>query len=179
MNLKRTGFILCCLVSFTLGLNQPQSYPQKFFRDPLDIPMDLSANFGELRPNHWHMGLDIRTNQKSNLPVYAAADGYVSKVRIEPFGFGRVIYISHPNGLTTLYAHLNNFYPELEQYITEKQYELESWRVDLQIPRNLLQVKKGQFIAYSGNNGASQGPHLHFEIRDSRSDKCLFHWKIC
>jgi murein DD-endopeptidase MepM/ murein hydrolase activator NlpD len=173
MNFKSSGFILCCLVSFSLGLTQPQSYPQKYFRNPLDVLMDLSANFGELRSNHWHMGLDIRTKQKSNLPVYAAADGYISKVRIEPFGFGRVIYISHPNGLTTLYAHLNNFYPELEQYITEKQYEMESWRVELQIPRNLLQVKKGQFIAYSGNNGASQGPHLHFEIRDSRNDKCL------
>ena len=173
MNLKRTGFILCCLASSFLGLTQPKSYPKKYFRNPLDIPMDLSANFGELRSNHWHMGLDIRTKQKSNLPVYAAADGYVSKVKIEPFGFGRVIYISHPNGLTTLYAHLNNFYPALEKYVTEKQYELESWRLELQVPQNLLPVKKGQFIANSGNNGASQGPHLHFEIRDSKSDKCL------
>ena len=170
---EKTVFILVYLFSAFSGISQTIPYPQKYFRNSLAVPIDLSANFGELRSNHWHMGLDIRTKQKTNLPVFAAAEGYISKVKIEPLGFGRAIYISHPNGLTTLYAHLNNFYTELEEYIIKKQYELESWRVELQIPPNLLPVKKGQFIANSGNNGASQGPHLHFEIRDSKNDKCI------
>ena len=133
----------------------------------------LVANFGELRPNHYHMGLDCRTEQVENKLVLAAADGYVAKVKIEPFGFGRCIYVNHPNGLTTLYAHLNDFNPALEKYITQQQYNLESWKVFLDIPAGLFPVKKGQFIAYSGNTGGSQGPHVHFEIRDTKTDKVL------
>ena len=92
--------------------------------------MELSANFGELRPNHWHMGLDIRTNQKENLPVYAAADGYIAHIGIRPQSFGRFIVINHPNGLSTLYAHLNDFYPELEEYVTAQQYQQESCAIE-------------------------------------------------
>lgn len=135
--------------------------------------MQLVANFGELRANHWHMGLDIRTQQKENLPVYAAAEGYIARVKIEPGGFGRAIYINHPNGYTTLYAHLNNFLPALEEYVKTEQYKIESWQVELEIPENLFPVKKGGFIAYSGNTGGSQGPHVHFEIRDTETDECL------
>ena len=133
----------------------------------------LAANFGELRPNHYHMGLDCKTDQKQNVQVVAAADGYIAKVKIEPFGFGRCIYINHPNGLTTLYAHLNDFNPELEKYVKEQQYKLKSWKVFLDIPANLFPVKQGQFIAFSGNTGGSQGPHTHFEIRDTKTDKVL------
>lgn len=157
-----------CVHAFT-----QHTYPQQYFRNPLNIPMDLSANFGELRNNHWHMGLDIRTQQRENLPVYAAAEGFVSRIKVEPGGFGQAIYIDHPNGYTTLYAHLNKFYPELEQYVKEKQYELESWAVDINIPENLFPVKKGTFIAYSGNTGGSAGPHVHFEIRDTKTEQCL------
>lgn len=153
--------------------SRSQSYPQNYFRNPLNIPMQLVANFGELRTNHWHMGLDIRTQQKENLPVYAAAAGYISRVKIEPGGFGRAIYINHPNGYTTLYAHLNNFLPALEQYVKAEQYQLESWQVELEIPKNLFPVSKGSFIAFSGNTGGSQGPHVHFEIRDTETDECL------
>ncbi|MEO5891976.1 MAG: M23 family metallopeptidase [Ferruginibacter sp.] len=149
------------------------NYPQGYFTWPVDAKKGLAANFGELRPNHYHMGLDCRTDQKENIPVLAAADGYVAKVKIEPFGFGRCIYINHPNGLTTLYAHLNDFNPGLEKYITEQQYKLQSWKVFLDIPAGLFPVKKGQFIAYSGNTGGSQGPHTHFEIRDTKTDKVL------
>ena len=103
--------------------------------------MQLVANFGELRANHWHMGLDIRTQQRVNLPVHAAAEGYIARVKIEPGGFGRAIYINHPNGYTTLYAHLNNFFPALEKYVKAEQYKLESWEVELEIPSNLFPVE--------------------------------------
>ncbi len=151
----------------------PKNYPQNYFQWPVKVKMGLVANFGELRPNHYHMGLDVRTDQKVNIPVFASADGYIAKVKIEPFGFGRCIYINHPNGFTTLYAHLNNFNPALEKYITEQQYNLKQWAVFLDIPLALFPVKKGDFIAYSGSTGGSQGPHVHFEIRDTKTDKVL------
>jgi murein DD-endopeptidase MepM/ murein hydrolase activator NlpD len=146
------------------------AYPQDYFRDPLDIPMSLAANFGELRPNHYHMGLDIRTQHKENLSVYAAADGYVARVEIEPGGFGQAIYIRHPDGYTTVYGHLNQFFPALAAYVHEQQYRQQSWSVDLAIPPALFPVRKGEFIAYSGSTGGSQGPHLHFEIRLTAGD---------
>ncbi len=166
-------FILFPSFSYCQFFSRENNYPQGYFQWPVDAKVALAANFGELRPNHYHMGLDCKTDQKQNVPILAAADGYIAKVKIEPYGFGRAIYINHPNGLTTLYAHLNRFYPELEKYITEQQYKLQQWKVFIDIPANLLPVKKGDFIANSGNTGGSQGPHLHFEIRDTRSDKVL------
>ncbi|HSQ45053.1 MAG TPA: M23 family metallopeptidase [Ginsengibacter sp.] len=150
-----------------------KNYPKGYFIYPVEAKIGLAANFGELRPNHYHMGLDCRTNHLQNRPVKAAADGYVAHVRVEPFGFGRAIYINHPNGLTTLYGHLNNFYPALEKYVKEQQYKLKSWQVFLDIPPGMFPVKQGQFIAFSGNAGGSQGPHCHFEIRDTKTDKVL------
>ena len=152
---------------------QQKSYPKGYFRYPLDIPAKLNANFGEMRPNHFHMGLDLFTQKRENLPVYAAADGYVARVKIEPGGFGRAIYLNHPNGFTTLYAHMNDFMPELEQYLKRKQYEKESWMIELELTPNSFPVKKGQLIGYSGNTGGSQGPHVHFEIRETATEKCL------
>lgn len=135
--------------------------------------MELVANFGELRSNHWHMGLDIRTNQKENLPVHAAAEGYIAYAGVRPFSFGRFIIINHPNGYSTLYAHLNDFYPALHQYVWQEQYKKESWAVELELPKDKFKVSKGQFIAYSGNTGGSQGPHVHFEIRETKTGRCL------
>ncbi|HMU09160.1 MAG TPA: M23 family metallopeptidase [Ferruginibacter sp.] len=149
------------------------NYPRGYFIWPLDLNPEMVANFGELRANHYHMGLDCRTAQKQNLPVYAVADGYIARIKIEPSGFGRAIYINHPNGFTTLYAHLNDFFPELESYVKEQQYKLKSWSVDLSLPPALFPVEKCRFIAYSGNTGASQGPHVHFEIRDTKTEKVL------
>ncbi|HEV3413318.1 MAG TPA: M23 family metallopeptidase [Puia sp.] len=145
-------------------------YPQHYFRDPLGIPMSLAANFGELRPNHYHMGLDIRTQHRENLPVYAAADGYIARVQIEPFGFGQAIYIRHPGGYTTVYGHLNRFFPALAVYVEQQQYRQQSWQVDLTIPPALFPVRQGQQVAWSGSTGGSEGPHLHFEIRLTRED---------
>ena len=148
-------------------------YPQGYFANPLKIPMSLSANFGELRPNHWHMGLDLRTDQKENQPVLASADGYVAHLGIRPSSFGRFIIINHPNGYSTLYAHLNKFYPELEKHVSEKQKEKETWAIELDFSEDDFKVKKGKEIGKSGNTGGSQGPHLHFEIRDTETDRSL------
>ncbi|HXD78998.1 MAG TPA: peptidoglycan DD-metalloendopeptidase family protein [Puia sp.] len=152
------------------SLFRSPDYPQGYFRDPLDIPMSLAANFGELRPGHYHMGLDIRTQHRENLPVHAAADGYVERVTVSPGGFGQAVYLRHPNGYSTVYGHLNRFFPALARYVSEAQYRQQSWQVDLTIPPGLFPVKKGQLIAYSGNTGGSQGPHLHFEIRRTAGD---------
>jgi hypothetical protein len=151
-------------------------YPSGYFRNPLDIPIQLAANFGELRPNHFHMGLDIRTNQRENLPVHAAAEGYISKIKIERFGFGRAIYINHPNGYTTLYAHLNDFYEPLNNYLKQKQYTDQRWEQEIDFGPDQFPVNKGQFIAFSGNTGGSAGPHLHFEIRDTKTGNNLNPW---
>jgi hypothetical protein len=152
------------------ALFSSKDYPKGYFRDPLGIPMHLAANFGELRANHFHMGLDIRTEKKENLLVYAAAAGYVTRVKIEPFGFGNAIYLRHPNGYTTLYAHLNRFFPALQAYVEKEQYRRESWQTDMEIPAGLFPVAKGSVIAWSGNTGGSEGPHLHFEIRNAKDD---------
>lgn len=146
-------------------------YPKGYFRNPLNIPIELAGNFGELRPNHFHSGIDIKTQQRENLPVHAAAEGFVSRVGISHLGFGNVLYIDHPNGYTTVYAHLNRFYPELEAFIKSKQYEQESWASNITLPPGQFPVKKGEFIAWSGNTGGSGGPHVHLEIRDTKTEK--------
>src|ERR1700722_11012611 len=121
--------------SFASGqLFQTPDYPLKEFRNPLNIPISLAANFGELRANHYHMGVDIRTEHRENMPVFAAADGYIYRIKIEPFGFGQAIYIRHANGYISLYAHLNAFYPALSSYVKQKQYELQRWDISLELP---------------------------------------------
>jgi len=165
--------LLFFVVSLLSYFCKAQSYPQYYFRHPLDIPMQLVANFGEIRTNHWHMGLDIRTQHKVNLPVHAAADGYIARISVEPGGFGQAIYINHPNGYTTVYGHLNAFFPALADYVKRQQYEQESWKIDLTLPSNLFPVKKGDVIALSGSTGASEGPHVHFEIRDTKTENCF------
>jgi len=163
------AFVLCSIPGIC-QLFVPGAYPRNYFRDPLAIPMNLAANFGELRAEHYHMGLDIRTQHRENLPVFAAADGYVARVSVAPFGFGQAIYIDHPNGYTTVYGHLNHFFPALAAYVHKEQYRHRSWQVYLELPPSLFPVHKGELIAYSGNTGGSQGPHLHFEIRRTAGD---------
>ena len=162
--------LLCAANCGYSQFNKIVVYPKGYFRSPLDIPLTLAGNFGELRPNHFHMGFDLKTDHHENMPVHAAADGYIAKIKIEPAGFGRAIYINHPNGLTTVYAHLNAFVPGLEDWITKQQYSRETWRIFADLPPGLFPVKKGDLIAHSGNTGGSQGPHLHFEIRATEGD---------
>jgi hypothetical protein len=144
-----------------------------FFRSPLDIPLYLAGSFGEIRPNHFHSGLDIKTNQKEGYPVYAVADGYISRLRVQIGGFGNALYINHPNGLTSVYAHLQKFNPRIALALKQNQYRERSFTQDFLLTPIEIPVKKGEIIAYSGNTGGSAGPHLHFEIRNTLTEETI------
>ncbi|MDP2423135.1 MAG: M23 family metallopeptidase [Bacteroidales bacterium] len=163
--LKQLSVIIFLLQSG--NITGQTTYPHDYFRLPVDITPSLSGSFGELRSNHFHSGIDFRTQGAEGKPVYASADGYVSRIRISPVGFGKAIYIEHPNGFTTVYAHVRNFKPSIQQYIIREQYRKESFDVDYYPEPKSIFVKKGEVIAWSGNSGSSGGPHLHYEIRRS------------
>jgi murein DD-endopeptidase MepM/ murein hydrolase activator NlpD len=135
------------------------------FRPPLNIPLRLTGNFGELRNNHFHGGLDIATDQTTGLPVYACADGYVSRIVVGANGYGKALYITHTNGLTTVCGHLESFGEGISHWVKARQYELEQFELDESLSPSALPVVRGQVVAKSGNTGASGGPHLHFEVR--------------
>lgn len=140
------------------------------YAEPLNIPPALSAGFGELRNNHFHSGIDFKTQQVVNKPVFAVADGYISRISVSPGGYGLALYIDHPEqGHTTVYGHLNSFSKQIAQYVEDKQYENESYSVNLSLEPHQLPVAKGEQIALSGNTGSSGGPHLHFEVRDRKT----------
>lgn len=141
-------------------------YPQNYFDSPLHMPISLSGNFGEIRPNHFHAGFDIRTKNKEGLPVYAVADGFVSRIKISAIGYGKALYITHPNGFVSVYGHLNGFNVAIQAKAKALQYELESFELDTLLNPERLPVKKGDLIGFTGNTGGSQAPHLHFEIRN-------------
>jgi hypothetical protein len=149
------------------------NYPTNYFRNPLSIPIYLAGNFGECRPNHFHSGIDIKTLGKENMPVHAAASGYISRIKLDAAGFGHALYINHPNGFTTLYAHLNDFEPHLQAFVKAQQYVQKKWNIDVTLKPDQFPVSQGKFIAYSGNTGSSSAPHLHFEIRNTLSEHPL------
>jgi hypothetical protein len=140
------------------------------FISPLKIPLSLSANFGELRIDHFHSGLDIKTQGVTGKEVVAAAPGYVYRISVSPGGFGKAIYIKHPSGYSTVYGHLEKFNTEIDEYVKEGQYEKKSFMVTLYPSRERFPMKQGDVIAYSGNSGSSGGPHLHYEIRKSEGE---------
>lgn len=161
------------ILLFSSFLFAQTEYPKDYFRAPLDIPMQLSGNFGELRPNHFHAGFDLKTMQKEGLKVYAVADGYVSRIKISTFGNGKTLYITHANGYTSVYGHLQRATDSIEDFIKKTHYKEQSFEIEMFLKPGELVVKKGQLIALSGNSGASEGPHLHFEFRDNITEKII------
>ena len=149
-----------------------QSYPQDYFRSPLDIELALSGTFGELRGNHYHSGMDIKTQGREGLNVFAAAEGRIVRIKVSAYGYGNALYMAHPNGYTTVYAHLQSFAPEIEAWVKTQQYAKKTFEVDL-FPPAVFKYNKGDIIAKSGNSGGSGGPHLHFEIRDTRTEETI------
>jgi hypothetical protein B2_11379 len=140
-------------------------------RKPMDIPVLLSGNFGELRSNHFHSGIDFKTQGVEGKPIHSVQDGYVSRISVSPWGYGNGLYITHPDGTTTVYGHLQKFSQKITTYLKEKQYEQESFNVNLSLTPDELPVKEGELVALSGNTGSSGGPHLHFEVRDTETEE--------
>ncbi|SHI79078.1 Peptidase family M23 [Mesonia phycicola] len=165
----KSFFLIIFITLITQSAFSQNNLPQNYFKSPLEIPLILSGTFGELRSNHFHSGMDIKTHQQTGLSVLATADGYVSRIKISEFGYGKALYIQHPNGYTSVYAHLKEFAPEIEAYIKKRQYAKESYEIEVFPKAGELSVTQGKLIAYSGNSGGSGGPHLHFEIRDSQA----------
>ena len=165
-------FLLLFLLS--CSLYGQTEYPQDYFRHPLDITMVLAGTFGELRSTHFHAGLDIKTQQREGLKVYAAAEGYVSRIKISHFGYGKAIYITHPNGFTTVYAHLSKYADKIEKYVRAIQYKKERYSTgNIYLREGTFPVKKGEIIAYTGDTGGSGGPHLHYEFRNSKTENII------
>jgi hypothetical protein len=134
---------------------------------------EMSAGFGDIRPNHFHMGLDFRTNGQEGIPLFAISDGYISRIRISPTGYGRVIYINHANGITSVYAHCSTFSKRIQSLLVPVQKQFQQNDFDWHLGPNEIFVKRGEQIALSGNSGNSTGPHLHFELRDSKTEHAL------
>ena len=143
------------------------------FRSPVDFPIYLSSNFGEIRKDHFHSGIDIKTQGVIGKKIYSTGKGYISRINVSPNGFGKVLYITHPDGYVTVYAHLSNFNPKIEEFVKQNQHRRKIHRINLFPIPNRFPVSKGEIIGLSGNTGRSQGPHLHFEVRDAKNEHPL------
>jgi hypothetical protein len=162
-----------CLFSLIQFQLVAQVLPKPSYHSPLAIPLRLSANFGEIRPNHFHMGVDFKTNGIEGLSLFSIEDGYVSRIKTSPYGYGKVIYINHPNGITSVYAHCSSFEGKIDSLVRSVQFQQESTEIDVYFTPEDLKVTKGQRIARSGNTGSSTAPHLHFELRDTKTEEAL------
>ena len=161
-------FFWIIFVTTIFGQNNKLNY-----RSPLGIPLELAANFGEIRPDHFHMGVDFKTNGKEGLTIYAIERGFVSRVKISPDGYGKSIYIDHPDGRTSVYAHCSVLKGKIDSLVKTIQSSEQNFEVDIYFRPNDLPVSRGQIIALSGNTGHSFAPHLHFEIRDTETEDAL------
>ena len=167
--MKLRPFFTIVLAWAALAATAQESFPK--YGNPVDIPIYLSATFGELRPNHLHAGVDIKTQGVEGKKVFAVADGYVSRIGVSPYGYGNVLYITHNDGYTSVYAHLQRFSGEIAKYVKQYQYKHKKFASQIYPDASKFPVKKGDLIGYSGNSGGSGGPHLHFEIRHTASEK--------
>ena len=158
-------YVLLCNILFA----QDKTYPQ--YPNPVKIPLSLSATFAELRSNAFHAGVDIRTQGVEGKEVFAVADGYVSRIGVSPFGYGKVIYITHNDGFTSVYAHLSKFNKKISDFVKNKQYEDKSFAQNIILDKHQFPIKRGDYLGLTGNSGSSGGPHLHYEIRYTKSQE--------
>jgi murein DD-endopeptidase MepM/ murein hydrolase activator NlpD len=173
-NIYSALLLLFCYLSINAQTPiQTRQYPKNFFRYPLDLSPSIVGSFGELRPSHFHGGLDFRTNQRKGYPVHAAADGYVARVRVQVGGGGNIVYLAHPNGYTTVYMHNERFNAAIAKAVPTYQYEHQQYDVDFNLPPGQIEVCQGDVISISGASGAVEGPHLHFEIRDTKTEEII------
>ena len=157
------------LFLFIISLN---GFSQQY-RSPFDFPLFLSGTFGELRNDHFHTGIDIKTNEIEGHKLYSIEKGYVSRIKVSTWGYGKVLYINHPNGHTSVYAHMLRFNDKIEALVQKKQYKKESFEIEIYLKKDQIEIKKGEVIGLAGNTGGSGGPHLHFEIRDTKTEEPL------
>lgn len=169
----RTFFLLILLLPLSAAARSRQLDTAYYVYPLRDVAGYCSANFGEMRPDHFHSGVDIKTDGTVGKPVVAAADGYVSRIFLSPSGYGRALYVTHPNGTTSVYGHLSRFAPDIEAYLLAERLRQRKNRLDLYCDSTRFPVRRGEEIARSGNSGTSFGPHLHFEIRDNRTGQTL------
>jgi hypothetical protein len=155
------------------GSAHTDPFPKDYFQSPLEIPLLLSGGFAEMRSNHFHAGLDIKTQGQTGHRVRAAADGWVARINVSPSGYGNALYVNHANGYQTVYAHLDRFSDDIQAYMKRLQYDNESFDIETFPEKDRFPVKQGELIAWSGNTGGSAGPHLHFEIRDAATAEPL------
>lgn len=161
-------FIISSLFIFSVLTHVPKD--KNIFVPPVTIPVQLSSNFGELRIDHFHSGIDIKTQGVTGKEIVSCAEGFIYRITVSPSGFGKALYVKHPSGYSTVYAHLDRFTPAIESYVRAVQYERKSFAVNLFPSKDKFPVGQGELIAYSGNSGSSGGPHLHFEVRESDSE---------
>lgn len=179
-------FTICFFAAFSAGAQRPSTLnPQlsgvpstrpttlNYKTLPIRLPLSMSGNFAEIRPNHFHSGIDIRTEGEEGKPIYAPADGYVSRINISAWGGGRVLYITHPDGYRTVYMHLSAFCGKIGEFVHNYQYNHKLYAFDTELPKDSIKVKKGDIVALSGNSGGSMGPHLHYEIRFADNDQTI------
>lgn len=165
--------LIILFLFISTNINSQTNFPKDYFSNPLEIELILNGNFGESRPSHFHSGIDIKTQFKEGLNVFSSAEGYVSRISIKHGGFGKALYINHPNGYTTVYAHLKKFNKKIEDYIKKIQYNKKSYQIEHYLKKDVIKILKNENIGSSGNTGSSFGPHLHYETRLTKNQKAI------